>query len=167
MAHDEKISSWNMFENISKGSLSTGPRELSSTVVEKRDNAITGSNWRAHQYYEILAVLDGMSKLDESDDFYVDPNIKDNAVYILSYLNQYPSFPLPQILPEGKDSLSLTWALHNFKQFITLYEDELESTKYQPETKLRCVEVHNFGRKLDVKVLSNMMPGKAGAITTR
>ncbi|MEQ5793134.1 hypothetical protein LZ686_00600 [Paracoccus sp. NFXS7] len=167
MTHDEKVSSWNMFENISKGSLSTIPQGSSSTILEKKDNTITGSNWRTHQYYEILSVLDGMSKLDENDDFYVDPGIKDNAIYILSYLNQYPSIPLPQILPEGKDSLSLTWAVYNFKQFLTLYEDELESTKYQPETKLRCIEIHNFGRKLDLKALSNMMPGKAGAITAR
>lgn len=87
----------------------------------------------------MVFALDKMSELDEEDNFYVSSEIKNTAVKILSYVKQ-TDYPMPKILPEGGDCLSLTWDSPSLKRFLTIHEDELESTVYSKVGNFRCVQ---------------------------
>ncbi len=115
------------------------------------------SNWRAAEFYEIINLIEEMSRFDPKDDFFVDSAIKDRAITILAYLKDFHSIEFPKVLPEGSDSLTFTWDMRPLKNFLTIYQSEIENTVYNKLTGIRCLQTFGEEKGLDFNQISNAL----------
>ncbi|RJE84041.1 hypothetical protein D3P04_13590 [Paracoccus onubensis] len=106
-----------------------------------------------------------MSELDSEDAFHVGNDVMQRAIEVINLLRDFADVPYPKILPEGEDSLSLTWKLNDFKQFLTIYNDELERTIYNGVTGIRCIEQISEGSELSLHDVTKIFPLKVRSRT--
>ncbi len=120
----------------------------------------TLNNWKLHQFYELVQLLEDMSKLEADDDFAIGMEVKNRALIILSLIKESFEIDFPKLLPEGHECLSFTWEKNEVKNFLTIYNDEIENTVYSRKSGIRCVQSLGVGEGLDLNKLATALATK-------
>lgn len=116
-----------------------------------------GSNSERARFFDLLETLDELGKLDEEDDLFVSSQVAERAKRALSNLEQAYSFNWPKLLPEGADSLSLTWMKGPLKVFVSIYADETRLMFFNKKSNISCDMVIGEGPDLGLQRLADYL----------
>ena len=97
------------------------------------------SELRQHEYRELGAALSEMTKLEEGDEWKIDPPVYDAACYVAAGLMAY-SFPAPHIFNHGTKSVVFNWSYGTDNMYLTVSADHISALISAPEHIKRRIE---------------------------
>lgn len=99
-----------------------------------------GGNRIDPQFYDIMHTLSMLSRLPDYHDFHLNNNVANQVTDILHYIIQNYEIPLPKLLPEDPECLSLTWDNGQIKRYLSLTEMDADLTFFNREADVMYVE---------------------------
>jgi hypothetical protein len=97
------------------------------------------SELRQQEYQELGAALGEMTKLEEGDEWKIDPPVYNAACYIAAGLMAH-SFPAPNIFNHGTKSVVFNWSYGADNMYLTISADHVSALIFSPERIKRRVE---------------------------
>ncbi len=97
------------------------------------------SELRKQEYQELGAALSEMTKLEEGDEWKIDPPVYDAACYVAAGL-MASSFPAPRIFNHGTKSIVFNWSREADNMYLTVSADHISALISSPERIKRRVE---------------------------
>jgi hypothetical protein len=97
------------------------------------------SELRQQEYQELGAALDEMTKLEEGDEWKIDPTVYDAACYVAAGL-MANSFPAPRIFNHGTKSVVFNWSRGADHMYLTVSANHISALISSPERIKRRVE---------------------------
>src|SRR5580692_9113518 len=100
---------------------------------------IWGPELRQKEYQELGEALGEMTKLEEGDEWKIDPAVYSAACYVAAGLMVY-SFPAPRIFNHGKKSVVFNWSYGADNLYLTISADHISALISSPQRIKRRVE---------------------------
>jgi hypothetical protein len=97
------------------------------------------SELRQQEYQELGAALGEMTKLEEGDEWKIDPSVYNAACYVAAGLMVH-SFPAPRIFNHGTKSVVFNWSYGSDNMYLTISADHVSALISSPERIKRRVE---------------------------
>ncbi len=97
------------------------------------------SELRHQEYQELGAALSEMTKLEEGDEWKIDPPVYNAACYVAAGLLAH-SFPAPRIFNHGSKSVVFNWSYGADNMYLTISADHISALISSPERIKRRVE---------------------------
>jgi len=97
------------------------------------------SELRQQEYQELGAALGEMTKLEEGDEWKIDPPVYNAACYVAAGLMVH-SFPAPRIFNHGTKSVVFNWSYGADNMYLTISADHISALISSPERIKRRVE---------------------------
>jgi len=97
------------------------------------------SELRQQEYQELGAALSEMTKLEEGDEWKIDPPVYNAACYVAAGLMAH-SFPAPRIFNHGTKSVVFNWSYGADNMYLTISADHISALISSPERIKRRVE---------------------------
>jgi hypothetical protein len=97
------------------------------------------SELRQQEYQELGAALGEMTKLEEGDEWKIEPSVHNAACYVAAGLMAH-SFPAPHIFNHGTKSVVFNWSYGADNMYLTISADHISALISSPERIKRRVE---------------------------
>jgi hypothetical protein len=97
------------------------------------------SELRQQEYQELGAALGEMTKLEEGDEWKIDPPVYNAACYVAAGLMIH-SFPAPRVFNHGTKSVVFNWSYGADNMYLTISADHISALISSPERIKRRVE---------------------------
>src|SRR5208283_745755 len=97
------------------------------------------SELRHQEYQELGAALSEMTKLEEGDEWKIDPPVYNAACYVAAGLMAH-SFPAPRVFNHGTKSVVFNWSYGADNMYLTVSADHVSALISSPESIKRRVE---------------------------
>jgi len=108
------------------------------------------SELRQQEYQELGAALSEMTKLEEGDEWKIDPPVYNAACYVAAGL-MANSFPAPRIFNHGAKSVVFNWSYGADNMYLTVSADHISALISAPEHIKRRIE-YSINQLMDPSV---------------
>jgi hypothetical protein len=97
------------------------------------------SELRQQEYQELGAALSEMTKLEEGDEWKIDPPVYNAACYVAAGLMVH-SFPAPHVFNHGTKSVVFNWSYGADNMYLTISAEHISALISSPERIKRRIE---------------------------
>jgi hypothetical protein len=97
------------------------------------------SELRQQEYQQLGAALSEMTRLEEGEEWKIDPPVYDAACYVAAGL-MANSFPAPHVFNHGAKSVVFNWSYGGDNMYLTVSADHISALVSTPERIKRRVE---------------------------
>lgn len=128
--------------NATNVAMDTARRQVSNTTSPR-------SNWEVSIFADLQQAIAKLTKLDQEDDFHLEPDAASLAIDILGVLRNCYELSPPKLLPEGNEDVSFTWDVGQIKTYLNVSPDGVEAMRLDKGTWNKSLESLSNGGSLN------------------
>lgn len=117
------------------------PEPVPTPNAAASTSPMIGHNGYSPELIDFFSAMRSLADLPSDHDLFLDKRVVDRAVNLVSSLYHTYQIDLPKILPEDRDTVSLTWDDGVIKRFLSVDHSDLDFLVYSRVHNISCDEV--------------------------